>query len=82
MTQTRLGSFIEALVNVLIGYWIAVFTQHLIFPLFGYYVSFHDNLLIGLVFTVISIARSYVLRRFFNSHLHRFSTKLVERIAK
>lgn len=81
MTQTRLGSLIEAIVNVLIGYWISVTAQHFIFPLFGYHVSLQHNLIIGGVFTVISIVRSYGLRRFFNSHLHSFSTKLAERLS-
>jgi hypothetical protein len=37
-----------------------------VFPLFGIRVSLADNLLIGVVFTVVSLARSYALRRVFN----------------
>lgn len=76
VSQSRWGSLIESLVNVMIGYWIAVIAQHFIFPLFGHYVSFHDNMIIGGIFTVISICRSYLLRRYFNDRLRRAVEKL------
>jgi hypothetical protein len=80
MTQTRLGSLIEAIVNVLIGYWISVTAQHFIFPMFGYHITLKENLLIGLIFTVISIARSYLLRRYFNARLHRLTQRITEKL--
>lgn len=64
--QSRIASFIESLFNVAIGYGIAVGTQVLVFPLFGIHVPITSNLLIGLIFTVVSIVRSYCLRRVFN----------------
>lgn len=64
--QSRKWSFIESCVNVLVGYGIAVASQVLIFPLFDIHVPLRANLLIGLFFTIISIIRSYVLRRAFN----------------
>lgn len=64
--QTRKWSFIESCVNVLVGYGIAVVSQIAIFPLFDIHIPVRDNLLIGLFFTVISIFRSYALRRVFN----------------
>jgi len=64
--QSRRGSFVESLVNVLIGYLVAVGSQVIIFPLFGLHIPLRDNFIMGLWFTVISILRSYSLRRFFN----------------
>lgn len=69
--QTRTQSFIESVVNVLIGYTVALISQLLIFPLFDIHVTFTDNLLIGLWFTVISIIRSYIIRRWFNAKIKR-----------
>lgn len=43
----------------------AVATQVMVFPLLGLHVSAQENLLIGLVFTVVSLVRSYMLRRVF-----------------
>jgi di/tricarboxylate transporter len=66
MSQSRTGSLMEAIYNVMLGYAIAVASQVAIFPLFGINIPLTDNLLIGLYFTAISLARSYVLRRLFN----------------
>ena len=56
---------VEAVANVAVGYGIAVATQVAVFPVFGLHVSLADNLLMGAVFTVVSIVRSYSLRRLF-----------------
>lgn len=66
MTQTKKDSFKETIFSVFIGYVVAVLSQMVIFPLFGYDMPVADNLLIGLWFTAISIIRSYYVRRFFN----------------
>ena len=59
-------SFCESLVNVAIGYSVALATQIVVFPLFGLEVRLDQNLVIGAIFTVVSIARSYCVRRAFN----------------
>ena len=69
MQQTRKHSAIETFSNVLIGYFVALASQLAIFPLFGIHVHFRDNILIGLYFTVISIIRSYCLRRWFTRRI-------------
>lgn len=63
--QSRKHSFIESLVNVLIGYLVAVGSQIVIFPMFGIHIPMSDNFIMGLWFTLISIIRSYLLRRWF-----------------
>ena len=67
MTQSRTMSLIEAGTNVVAGYGVAVVTQILIFPIFGLHVTLAQNLKIGLVFTLVSLARSYALRRLFEA---------------
>jgi hypothetical protein len=59
-------SFIESIVNVLIGYVVAVSAQVAIFPLFEINISLRENLEIGAIFMVVSISRSYLVRRLFN----------------
>lgn len=63
--QTRKHSLIETLTNVAIGYVVALLSQLVIFPIFGIHIALTDDLLIGMWFTVVSIVRSYVLRRWF-----------------
>ena len=65
--QSRRMSAVEAIANVLVGYGVAVLAQIAIFPLFGIAVSLGDNLAIGAAFTVVSLARSYAVRRLFNA---------------
>lgn len=65
--QTRLSSFVEAWFNVAIGYLVAVAANAIVLPAFGYDVSLGDAFGIAVVFTLISLARSYVLRRVFNA---------------
>ena len=67
MKQSRLMSLVESLANVLVGYGVAVATQMAVFPLFGLAVTVTENLLIGLIFTFVSIVRSYALRRGFEA---------------
>ena len=64
--QSRRRSAIEAAANVVIGYLVAVTANYFVLPAFGYMVTVQDSFTIGLAFTVISMLRSYVLRRLFN----------------
>lgn len=64
--QSRLQSLAESLVNVVLGYSIALGAQLLVFPLFGIHIPMSSNIAIGIIFTFVSLARSYALRRLFN----------------
>lgn len=64
--QTRKHSIFESVTNVAIGYGIALIAQMTIFPLFGFSPPLRDNLEIGALFTIVSLIRSYCLRRLFN----------------
>ncbi|WP_425537354.1 DUF7220 family protein [Phaeobacter gallaeciensis] len=63
--QSRRQSLIEAITNVVVGYALAVLTQIVVFPWFGLQIPFRDNLAIGALFVIISLLRSYALRRIF-----------------
>ena len=67
MKQSRLMSLVEAITNVVIGYGIAVGTQLLVFPWFGLPARLSDAVAIGAIFTVVNIARSFALRRLFET---------------
>jgi membrane protein implicated in regulation of membrane protease activity len=66
MSQSRAMSLVEALTNVVVGYVLAVATQFAVFPLVGVEIRTRQMLLVGLAFTLVSILRSYVLRRLFD----------------
>ena len=66
MAQSKRGSLIEAVTNTVVGYALAVATQFAVFPAFGLRVGVIENFGLGLIFTAVSLARGYVLRRLFN----------------
>ena len=67
MTQSRRQSAIEAVTNVAVGFGVACGTQAVVFPWFGLEASLGANLGIGAIFTVVSLVRSYLVRRAFNA---------------
>ena len=64
--QSRKMSFIESWANVAVGYLINFGGQLIIYPLVGIHCELKDNLTIGAFFTVVSVVRSYCIRRWFN----------------
>lgn len=64
--QSRKASAAEAVINVAVGYGINFTANLLVLPIFGFHVSVAQAAGIGVIFTFISIGRSYVLRRAFN----------------
>lgn len=66
MSQTKTHSAIEAAANVVVGYTVNLAANFAIFPWFGWDISLTQNLTIGVIYTGVSLARSYALRRAFN----------------
>lgn len=74
--QTRLGSFIEVCINIAIGFSINWVANILILPLYGFNITGGEAFSMGLIFTVISVVRSYVVRRWFESRIHNTAMRL------
>lgn len=67
MSQSRLGSVTESLTNIVIGFSLNFAANMIILPLFGFStLTAAKNFELGILYTGISLARSYVLRRYFN----------------
>ena len=66
MTQSRLGSLIESVANIAVGLAVSVVANILVLPHYGYSRGVSEAVQIGAIYTAISLARSYVLRRWFN----------------
>ena len=65
--QSKKQSLIETLTSVFVGWLIGVILNMLVLPLFDYNITVIDSLWVSLIFTVVSVIRGYVIRRFFNS---------------
>lgn len=76
MNQTRLGSLIEAMISTIIGLAVTMTAAPIIYPIFGHSFTTAQNFGIAAVFTVISVVRQYVVRRWFNARIHAAAMKL------
>jgi hypothetical protein len=76
MSQSKKSSMAEAVINVLIGYGVAIASQIAVFPMFGIDIPLSSNIAIGAWFTAISLARSYIIRRWFNGLARKAADKL------
>lgn len=76
--QTRLGSLIEVMINIAIGFAINWVANLYILPLYGFQITGGQAFSMGLLFTVISVVRSYVIRRWFNGRIHAAALKLAK----
>jgi hypothetical protein len=82
INQSRLGSFIESMVNVVLGLVVALGSQLIIFPIVGIHVPLSINFKIMAWFTLISVVRSYIIRRWFNSKIHFMAFKFSNSITR
>ena len=74
--QTRKHSLFESLWGTAIGFIISVAVwQWIVNPVWGFNTGIIDNLAITLLFTVVSVVRSYYVRRFFNAIAHKNKKK-------
>ena len=77
MQQSKLDSFIEACINVGIGFGVSVVANFIIFPIVGVSASTGDIIIIGIFMTFVSVARSYFVRRFSQRYLTSLKEKIV-----
>lgn len=67
MSQSKLASLVEVATNMAVGFIVSAYAQAVIFPLYGFStLSLTENVQIVTIFTIISMVRSYLVRRFFN----------------
>lgn len=72
MKQSRAMSLVESVLNISIGFGVSLVAQILILPLLGVTVTLVQNVQFALIMTVVSIVRSYGLRRLFEAlHIRR-----------
>ena len=79
--QSRVLSAVEATMNTLSGFFISLAVWiWVVAPLYDIEVTYAQNFSITMIFTVSSLVRSYVVRRFFTNGWHRFATRLANKI--
>ena len=78
MQQSKLDSLIEALLSTFIGFVVSFTANLILMPMLGIPVSLSQNFILTVAFTFVSVARSYLVRRFANKYLSQVRAKIVE----
>lgn len=81
MNQSKLESLIEAIVNTLIGFVVSFFTWPMAAFITGIVYSHGQHWAVTGIFTIVSVARGYVVRRWFNARLHDASVRIARKIS-
>ena len=83
MSQSRLSSFIETYINIVIGFAINFVLNLWLIPNFvtgqdgqAVHITLVQNWWLGVALTFFSVIRMYVIRRWFNARLHSFAERL------
>ena len=81
MNQTKLTSLVEVLLNVLIGFIVAILIgEFIIMPLYAPEWPHGTNAIGTIIYTVFAVIRGYIVRRFFNANIHLLAVNFVRRI--
>lgn len=65
--QSHIDSFMESVVNIAIGLVISTIANALVLPaVTGHPLSLGQNVALSVIYTIISLVRSYAIRRAFN----------------
>lgn len=78
MHQSRLQSLIETIFNTLIGLVVSYLAWPPIAALAGLDFNHGQHIAVTAMFTVISVLRGYVVRRFFNARLQRLAAAIAK----
>lgn len=76
--QTKIESALEAATSTAAGFLISfVVWRAIAMPVFGHESSYAESFWLTALFTVSSLVRQYVFRRFFNANIHKAIHKFV-----
>lgn len=76
--QSRLTSLLETTASTAIGFGVTVCVSPFVYPLFGHTFSYAQNVGLAAFFTLISVVRAYVVRRWFEARIRRAAVSVLE----
>ena len=80
MIQSKLGSLIEAGLNIGSGFLLSLIVWQILASFLGIPMPIGKNIFITSIFTVVSLTRSYVWRRLYTNGLHAKTEAFVARL--
>lgn len=80
MQQTKLESLVEVCLNVAIGFFVSFSLWPVVAWLHDLPFSVGQSFTITAIFTITSVARSYIVRRWFNAGLHNTARHITRQL--
>ena len=80
--QSRVESLVETCLNVAIGFLVSCSVWPLVTMYLGIPYALDEAMGITLFFTILSVARGYIVRRWFNNGLHQAAINITRKILK
>lgn len=80
--QTRIVSLIEVCISTAIGFVVSALAWPPVALMMGYPVSASHTLIVTGIYTVLSVVRGYVVRRFFARGMHQMALRVAKRWAR
>lgn len=80
--QTRLVSLIEVCINTVIGFVISLIIWPFVGGIFGIEYSYERHIGITVIFTVVSVIRSYIIRRSFERRIHEVAVRWAQTLTQ
>ena len=81
LEQSRIESFVEAVIGTAIGFVVSVLLSMIVYPIHGHSFTLAQNASITAIFTVASIARVYVVRRYFNARIKAAAARVASAVS-
>jgi hypothetical protein len=82
MKQTRLESLVEVCINVAIGFCVSYSVGPLLYAYLGVEYNYLSNFVVTAGYTILSVVRSYIVRRWFNAGLHKAAVRITAKILR
>lgn len=82
MKQSRMVSLIESLMNTALGFVISYLGWPIAASISGIEYSGGQHVFVVCFFTVLSVIRGYLVRRFFNAGLHTAAVKIANGLGR
>lgn len=78
--QTRRQAIVEVWVGIVIGFALNWSMNWLLLPLVGAKFTGLENFSLGMIYTLVSVMRGYVIRRWAGRHIQQFSARVASLI--
>lgn len=79
--QTRREAIIEVWISICIGFSINWIMNWFLLPMVGAKFTAAENFWLGMIYTLVSVMRGFIVRRWADKHIRQFAAGLAKRLS-